>query len=42
MTTGGFSQRAYDPAEDMTAILMIQRAAGRPTLPMFLGFFTAA
>jgi hypothetical protein len=26
----------------MTAILMIQRGAGRPTLPIFLDFFTAA
>jgi CubicO group peptidase (beta-lactamase class C family) len=31
-----------DPVEDMTAILMIQRAAGGPTLPIFLDFFTAA
>ena len=31
-----------DPAEEMTTILMFQRAAGRPTLPMFLDFFTAA
>jgi len=26
----------------MTTILMIQRAAGRPNLPIFLDFFTAA
>jgi CubicO group peptidase (beta-lactamase class C family) len=40
---GGYGTIWYnDPAEDMTAILMIQRAAGRPTLPMFLDFFTAA
>jgi CubicO group peptidase (beta-lactamase class C family) len=40
---GGYGIIWYnDPAEDMTAILMIQRAAGRPTLPIFLDFFTAA
>jgi len=40
---GGYGTIWYnDPAEDLTAILMIQRAAGRPTLPMFLDFFTAA
>jgi CubicO group peptidase (beta-lactamase class C family) len=40
---GGYGIIWYnDPAEDMTAILMIQRAAGRPELPMFLDFFTAA
>jgi CubicO group peptidase (beta-lactamase class C family) len=40
---GGYGTIWYnDPAEDMTAILMIQRAAGRPTLPIFLDFFTAA
>jgi len=40
---GGYGIIWYnDPAEDMTSILMIQRAAGRPTLPIFLDFFTAA
>jgi len=40
---GGYGTIWYnDPAEDMTAILMIQRAAGRPTLPIFIDFFTAA
>jgi CubicO group peptidase (beta-lactamase class C family) len=40
---GGYGIIWYnDPAEDMTAILMIQRAAGRPTLPIFLDFLTAA
>jgi CubicO group peptidase (beta-lactamase class C family) len=40
---GGYGTIWYnDPAEDVTAILMMQRAAGRPTLPMFLDFFTAA
>jgi len=40
---GGYGTIWYnDPGEDMTAILMIQRAAGRPTLPIFLDFFTAA
>jgi CubicO group peptidase (beta-lactamase class C family) len=39
---GGYGIIWYnDPAEDMTAILMIQRGAGRPTLPIFLDFFTA-
>lgn len=31
-----------DPAADMTAILMHQGGAGRPTSPIFLDFFTAA
>ena len=40
---GGYGTIWYnDPAEDMAAVLMIQRAAGRPTLPIFLDFFTAA
>ncbi len=40
---GGYGIIWYnDPAEDMTAILMIQRSAGVPTLPIFLDFFTAA
>jgi CubicO group peptidase (beta-lactamase class C family) len=40
---GGYGIIWYnDPAEDMTAILMIQRSAGGPTLPIFLDFFTAA
>ena len=40
---GGYGTIWYnEPAEDMTAILMIQRAAGRPTLPIFIDFFTAA
>ena len=40
---GGYGTIWYnDPAEDMTAILMIQRTAGRPELPMFMDFFTAA
>ncbi|HEY4025146.1 MAG TPA: serine hydrolase, partial [Candidatus Dormibacteraeota bacterium] len=30
-----------DPAEDMTTILMIQRAPGLPWLPIFLDFWTA-
>jgi CubicO group peptidase (beta-lactamase class C family) len=40
---GGYGIIWYnDPAEDMTAILMNQGGAGRPTSPVFLGFFTAA
>jgi CubicO group peptidase (beta-lactamase class C family) len=40
---GGYGIIWYnDPAEDMTAILMIQRSAGGPALPIFLDFFTAA
>jgi CubicO group peptidase (beta-lactamase class C family) len=40
---GGYGIIWYnDPAEDMTAILMIQRTAGRPELPIFLDFFTSA
>jgi CubicO group peptidase (beta-lactamase class C family) len=31
-----------DPAEDMTTILMIQRAPGSPSLPILLDFWTAA
>ncbi len=40
---GGYGIIWYnDPAEDMTAILMNQGGAGRPTSPVFLDFFTAA
>ena len=40
---GGYGVIWYnDPAEDMTAILMNQGGAGRPTSPIFLDFFTAA
>jgi CubicO group peptidase (beta-lactamase class C family) len=40
---GGYGIIWYnDPAEEMTAILMIQRSAGGPALPIFLDFFTAA
>ena len=40
---GGYGIIWYnDPAEDMTAILMHQGGAGRPTSPIFLDFFTAA
>jgi CubicO group peptidase (beta-lactamase class C family) len=40
---GGYGTIWYnDPAEDMTAILMHQGGAGRPTSPIFLDFFTAA
>ena len=40
---GGYGIIWYnDPAEDMTAILMNQGGAGRPTSPIFLDFFTAA
>ena len=31
-----------DPAEDMTTILMIQRAPAPPGLPILLDFWTAA
>jgi hypothetical protein len=31
-----------DPAEDMTTILMIQRAPAPPGLPILLHFWTAA
>jgi CubicO group peptidase (beta-lactamase class C family) len=31
-----------DPAEDMTTILMIQRAPAPPALPILLDFWTAA
>jgi CubicO group peptidase (beta-lactamase class C family) len=31
-----------DPAEDMTTILMIQRAPAPPSLPILLDFWTAA
>jgi CubicO group peptidase (beta-lactamase class C family) len=40
---GGYGIIWYnDPAEDMTAILMNQGGAGRPTSPVFLDFFAAA
>jgi CubicO group peptidase (beta-lactamase class C family) len=40
---GGYGTVWYnDPADDMTAILMIQREPAPPTLPTFLDFLTAA
>jgi CubicO group peptidase (beta-lactamase class C family) len=40
---GGYGTVWYnDPAEDMTTILMTQRATGPPPWPIFLDFWTAA